>query len=231
LPLCNKTLQMLAYLNMDPETRKLFLLDELCSRLASMLIQCLGKLVGSKGMDLTVGNPEKLEFRPKEMLRDLCAIFAHFASSDIFQNECAKAGCDSNLLRSVVKTCRRLNLLELESMLAFGALPDAIDAAASRVALEEDMLVGAPDEFLDEILSTFMKDPVVLPSGHIVDRSTITQHLLNDPMDPFSRQPLTADQVQPAVDLKRRMEAWLEEKHRARRSRSGDHGAPGMQVG
>ena len=39
----------------------------------------------------------------------------------------------------------------------------------------------APDEFLDPLLSTLMRDPVRLPtSGNVVDRSTISQHLLND---------------------------------------------------
>ena len=39
----------------------------------------------------------------------------------------------------------------------------------------------APEEFLDPLMSTIMRDPVRLPtSGNIVDRATISQHLLND---------------------------------------------------
>jgi hypothetical protein len=42
-------------------------------------------------------------------------------------------------------------------------------------------MADAPDEFLDPLLMTLMRDPVRLPtSGNIVDRSTIAQHLLND---------------------------------------------------
>ena len=54
LPLCNKTLQMFGYLNTDPDIRSLFLLDEMCPRLVNMLVHVLGKLVGSKGLDLKV---------------------------------------------------------------------------------------------------------------------------------------------------------------------------------
>jgi ubiquitin conjugation factor E4 B len=216
LPLCNKTLQMFGYLNTDTDIRNLFLLDELCSRLVTMLLHVLTKLVGSKGLDLKVDNPEQYDFRPKEMLRDLCAIFSLFADSYNFREECAKSGCDPSLLRSAVKTCRRLNLLEGESMDAFEKLPKEVEAAAERVAHDEELLVDAPDEFLDEILSTFMKDPVILPSGHYVDRSTITQHLLNDAIDPFNREVLTIDQVKPAVELKERMNTWLEAKRAAR---------------
>lgn len=216
LPLCNKTMQMFGYLNTDNDIRSLFLCDELCSRLVTMLVHVLTKLVGSKGLELKVDNPEQYDFRPKEMLQDLCAIFGLFASSSVFREECAKSGCDPILLRKAVSTCQRLNLLTGESMEAFQSLPDAVEVAARQVANDEQLLVDAPDEFLDEILSTFMKDPVVLPSGHYVDRSTITQHLLNDPTDPFNREPLTMDQVKPAVELKEKMTAWLAEKRASR---------------
>jgi ubiquitin conjugation factor E4 B len=54
LPLCNKTLQMLGYLNTDEDIRNLFLLPEMCSRLVSMLLHVLVKLVGSRGLELKV---------------------------------------------------------------------------------------------------------------------------------------------------------------------------------
>jgi ubiquitin conjugation factor E4 B len=54
LPLCNKTLQMLGYLNTDMDIRKLFLLEEMCPRLVNMLLHVLTKLVGSRGLDLKV---------------------------------------------------------------------------------------------------------------------------------------------------------------------------------
>lgn len=163
-------------------------------------------------------DPELYEFRPKEMLRDLCAIFALFSASSDFQMECAKSGCDPGLLRSASKTCQRLNLLTGESMTAFETLPDLVEEASRTVAEDEALLTDAPDEFLDEILSTFMKDPCILPSGHFVDRSTITQHLLNDPIDPFNREPMTIDDVKPATELKARIEQWLEGKRAARRA-------------
>lgn len=218
LPLCNKTLQMFGYLNTDADIRSLFLLDELCPRLVGMLLHVLTKLVGSRGLELKVDNPEQYEFRPKEMLRDLCAIFSLFATQETFQLECARAGCEPNLLQSAVKTCLRLNLMTGESMTAFESLPGLVDEALKEVNQDAFLTADAPDEFLDEIMSTYMKEPVVLPSGHFVDRSTITQHLLNDPIDPFSREPMTADDIKPAVELQAKMEAWLAEKRQARLS-------------
>lgn len=44
---------------------------------------------------------------------------------------------------------------------------------------EEELLADAPDEFLDPIMGTLMKDPVKLPtSGNIVDRAIISRHIL-----------------------------------------------------
>jgi ubiquitin conjugation factor E4 B len=163
-----------------------------------------------------VDDPEQYEFRPKEMLRDLCAIFALFSSSDVFAKECARNECDPNLLRSAIKTCKRLNLLvEGESLKAFETLPAKVEAAALVVSRDEELYRDAPDEFLDELMATFMMDPVKLPSGHYVDRSTITQHLLNDPTDPFSRAPMSVDDVVPATELQERMSEWLEAKRQS----------------
>lgn len=212
LPLCNKTLKMFGYLNTDKDIRNLFLLDELCPRLVQMLLHVLTKLVGSKGLELKVDNPEELEFKPKIMLQDLCRIFSLFANAEVFSVECAKSGCNPTLLQTALKTVRRINLLSGDELAAFESLPAKVETALQKVASDEALLQNAPDEFKDEILDTLMKDPVRLPSGHVVDHSTIAQHLLNDPTDPFNRSPLKLEEVEPATELKQRIQAWIAEK-------------------
>lgn len=217
LPLCNKTLQMLGWLNTDPDIRKLFLLEEMCSRLVNMLFHVLLKLVGSKGLELKVDNPESYNFRPKDMLRDLCAIFANFSSADEFVLECARSGYyNADLIIKSVKTCQRLQLLTGEAMDDFAALTGRVAEASKGVEDFDTLTADAPDEFLDPLMCTFMKDPVYLPtSDNYVDRSTITQHLLNDPHDPFNRKDLTPDMVKDAPELKEKIDRWLEEKRQA----------------
>ncbi len=46
-------------------------------------------------------------------------------------------------------------------------------------------------------MDTLMSDPVILPSGIIMDRAIIIRHLLNSQTDPFNRQPLTEDELKP----------------------------------
>jgi ubiquitin conjugation factor E4 B len=101
----------------------------------------------------------------------------------------------------------------------FESLPELVAAAAQTVASDDALFTDAPDEFLDPLMCTFMKDPVLLPtSDTIIDRSTITQHLLNDPTDPFNRKDLTIDMVVPATELKEKMNKWVEEKRAAANS-------------
>ncbi len=84
-----------------------------------------------------------------------------------------------------------------------------VAAAAAVAKAEDEAMEDAPDEFLDPLLYTVMEDPVRLPtSGKYMDRSTIQQHLLNDNSDPFNRAPLTPDMLEPATELKAKIEAW-----------------------
>ena len=64
-----------------------------------------------------------------------------------------------------------------------------------------------------------MTDPVKLPSGQVLDRSTILQHLLTDTRDPFSREAMTEDDLVEMPELREQIHAWMAEK-------SGQRGKP-----
>ena len=97
-------------------------------------------------------------------------------------------------------------------MIAFDSLPDAVEKVVGKVTAEEALLGDIPEEFTDPIVDELMRDPVILPSGNIVDRATIRQQLLNKPLDPFNRAPMTMDDIEPAVELKAKIDAWLASK-------------------
>ncbi|CAF5211047.1 unnamed protein product, partial [Rotaria magnacalcarata] len=62
------------------------------------------------------------------------------------------------------------------------------------------------------LMCTVMTDPVILPSGVIMDRSVIIKHLLNSSTDPFNRLPLTIEQLIPAAQLKEQIDNWIHDK-------------------
>ena len=104
-------------------------------------------------------------------------------------------------------------------MESFTSLPEKVKMASKNVQHNEALFVDAPDEFMDPLMCTFMTDPVLLPTSNtIIDRATITQHLLNDPHDPFNRKDLTVDMIEPATELKERMTKWVAEKREERDS-------------
>ena len=180
----------------------------------NMLLYVLSKLVGAKGMELKVDNPENYNFRPKEMLRDLCFIFVIFANHDEFQSYFPKSGhYNRELMDKTVRTCSKLNLLSPKDMESFASFPEKVESKLKVMEDDDAITSDAPDDFLDPLMCTFMKDPVILPtSGTVIDRATIRQHLLNDPHDPFNREPLSIDMVKPATELKERMAKWIMEK-------------------
>jgi len=96
-------------------------------------------------------------------------------------------------------------------------VPALTEAATTQAEDEElDLEEGAPDDFLDPMMFTLMTDPVRLPtSGTIMDRQHIARALLDNPQDPFSRQPLTAAELEPEVELKARIEAYVAQKRAA----------------
>jgi ubiquitin conjugation factor E4 B len=98
----------------------------------------------------------------------------------------------------------------------FEKLAQAVEASRAARALEEPPSDDAPEEFLDALTYTVMRDPVRLPgSGSILDRATIERHLLDHQEDPFTRKPLTASELQPLPDLKARIEQWKAVKKQA----------------
>jgi len=98
---------------------------------------------------------------------------------------------------------------EIEKLLLFVTKVEEMKAT---VEAEED-LGEIPDEFLDPLMYTLMRDPVTLPSSRtVIDRATIKSHLLSDAKDPFNRAPLTLEEVIPNVELKARIVAFLAER-------------------
>ncbi|KAL3790363.1 hypothetical protein HJC23_002749, partial [Cyclotella cryptica] len=92
LPLCNSVVKMLCFLNTNKDIRDMFLLPEMCPRLANMLLHVLTKFISTRGMDLKVDNPESYNFCPKDVLQDVCVVFSSFAAATTeFQLECARS--------------------------------------------------------------------------------------------------------------------------------------------
>ena len=125
------------------------------------------------------------------------------------------------LLPRCAQTLRRLGALSSAQLDALDQLAKAAGVAREALSLDDGLENEAPEEFVDPLTAELMKSPVKLPSGNVVDDSTIRQHLLNELSDPFSRQPLEPADLEPLPDLKKRIEEWLAAKRAERRAARG----------
>lgn len=211
LTLARETVDMFHYLTVD--IKEPFLRPELVDRLASMLNFNLQQLCGKKCKDLKVRNPDKYGWEPRRLLSQLVDIYLHldcdkFAEAlagdersfrkELFEDAAAR------LERISIKTATQIEQFRALAVKAFHILENNQKA--------DDWLADAPDEFKDPLMDTLMSDPVLLPSGQIMDRSVIMRHLLNSNTDPFNRQVLTEEMLIPANDLKERIRIWKSEK-------------------
>lgn len=206
-----------------------FTAPEVVQRLADMLDYNLEALVGPKSSELKVENPEQYKFHPAQLLGELISVYLNLSSKRSFAVAVARDGRSYKHanFETAVLIQRKHNTAkpaaDLDALLRFA---DVVQAQRNAEAAEEADLGDAPDEFLDPLLATIMEDPVILPvSRTVMDRSTIRQHLLSDPHDPFNRSPLKIEDVLPAPDVREQIQRWKREKLAARRAGDGGGGA------
>ncbi|XP_044253730.1 ubiquitin conjugation factor E4 B [Tribolium madens] len=214
LTLARETVDMFHYLTVD--IKEPFLRPELVDRLASMLNFNLQQLCGPKCKNLKVRNPDKYGWEPRRLLSQLVDIYLHL---DCEQFAAALAGDERSfrkeLFNDAAARLERLSIKTPVEIERFKALADKAFHVYQNNQKSDDWMSDAPDEFKDPLMDTLMTDPVLLPSGQVMDRSVIMRHLLNSSTDPFNRQPLTEDMLQPVNELKERIRIWKSEKTRS----------------
>lgn len=215
LALATETVEMFHILT--KQVQKPFLRPELGPRLAAMLNFNLQQLCGPKCRDLKVENPEKYGFEPKKLLDQLtdiylqldCARFAKAIADD-------QRSYSRELFEEVISKMRKAGIKSSIAIEKFKLLSEKVEEIVARNSQSEMDYSDAPDEFKDPLMDTLMTDPVILPSGNIMDRSIILRHLLNSPTDPFNRQPLTESMLESVPELKERIHTWMREKQGGR---------------
>uniref|UniRef100_A0A8B9PPE1 Ubiquitin conjugation factor E4 A n=1 Tax=Apteryx owenii TaxID=8824 RepID=A0A8B9PPE1_APTOW len=208
----NETIGTLAFLT--SEIKSLFVHPFLAERIISMLNYFLQHLVGPKMGALKVKDFSEFDFKPQQLVSDICTIYLNLGDEENFCATVPKDGrsYSPTLFAQTVRVLKKINKPG-NMIVAFSNLAERIKSLADRQQQEEETYADACDEFLDPIMSTLMSDPVILPSSRVtVDRSTIARHLLSDQTDPFNRSPLTMDQIRPNTELKEKIQQWLAER-------------------
>ncbi|KAJ8117830.1 hypothetical protein ONZ43_g4113 [Nemania bipapillata] len=194
--------------------RDSFTMPEIVVRLAGMLNYNLESLVGPKRGQLKVEDAKKYHFDPKTLLSDFIDVYLNLGSKPDFIKAVASDG--RSYKPSNFEAASQLLQHSLgkppEVITAWNDLRKMVAEAKEELDQAELDLGEIPSDFEDPIMGDLMTDPVILPSGHIMDRSTIVQQLLSSPKDPFSNVIMTIDDVIPAHELRKQIEAWKAER-------------------
>jgi len=209
LTLATETVDIFHYLTesiQDP-----FLIPELADRLAAMLNYNLQQLCGPTCNNLKVRTPEKYGWEPKKLLDQMTGIYLHLGRSPLFATAIAndERSYSKELFDDAVSRMRKACIKTATEIEQFQELRDKVEKIVVEKRMAEVDYGEIPDEFRDPLMATLMTDPVILPSGVIMDRPIILRHLLNSQTDPFNRQLLTESQLEPAVELKQRIHDWM----------------------
>lgn len=211
LTLATETVEMFHYFT--EKIKRPFLTETLVDRLAAMLDFNLQQLCGPKCKDLKVKNPAKYGWEPKKLLNTLTDIYLHLDCEDfataIAQDE---RSYSKELFDDAITRMMKARIKTETEIEHFRSLQERVQKIVVQHMEAEEDFGEIPDEFKDPLMDTLMKDPVKLPSGTVMERAIITRHLLNSQTDPFNRMPLTEDELQPDLELKRRIEVWKQEK-------------------
>jgi len=183
-------------------------------RLSAMLNYFLHKLTGPGMKEFKVQNFEHHDFKPSVMVAEICKIYINLCHNDDF---CQAISSDERSYSAELLPKATATLIKIsqppDMIQKFEDLTVKIQNAAEKQLQEVDLAEFAPEEFIDPIIGTLMKEPVMLPSSkNIVDKTTIARHILSDQSDPYNRSPLTLDQVIPQSELKERIEQWITKK-------------------
>ncbi|KAG2153094.1 ubiquitin elongating factor core-domain-containing protein [Suillus bovinus] len=200
------------------ETKGPFMMPEIVDKLAAMLDYNLDALVGPKCGELRVQDPEKYKFNPRQLLSDILQVYINLSDQEEFVRAVANDGRSyrKELFEAAMETARRVPLKTEAEIGVVRSFVSKVEEMKTTIEAEED-LGEIPEEFLDPLMATIMRDPVTLPSSRVViDRSTIKSHLLSDSKDPFNRMPLEIENVVPNVELKAQIDAFIAERRTKR---------------
>jgi ubiquitin conjugation factor E4 B len=212
MQLTNETISMMKLFTKTLSSS--FTMPEIVDRVAAMVDYTLETIVGPKSTNLVVDHPEKYKFSPKTLLSEFIDIYLNLGVSQNFIEAVARDGRSykPEVFDRASHIMTKHSLKSPEEVAAWEALKNRFKAVKEADDQDDEDFGEIPEEYLDQIMFSLMKDPVILPTSKaVVDRSTIQGHLLSDPHDPFNRMPLKIEDVIEDAELKAKINAWREE--------------------
>jgi len=194
-----------------------FLSDETKDKLALTLNFILSSFSGKNANFLEVMKPHQgLDYNPGIIVKKILALYLNFSQKQEFLLEVVsdEQNFSFELFQKTTKIIVTMGLLETDHFVKWEGLVESLKQKEQEKENEEKLMgeiEDIPQEYLDTLMNTIMKEPVMLPASKVVvDRTTIRKHLLTNSTDPFNRSPLTAEMLIPQPELKQKITEFVE---------------------
>jgi ubiquitin conjugation factor E4 B len=213
LILGSDTMELFMYLTSDAP--KAFYQHALGDRVASMLNHNILQLCGPKCAELKVKDAViRFHWNPRRLLEQIVKVYLNLDSDEFA--ECVaqdERSYTPEKFQGIITKLHSQSILPISQVERFKNLVEKVERIyKEKQQQEDDFGDDVPEEFKDPVMDTFMTDPVKLPSGYVMDRKIIARHLLSSQTDPFTRQALTEEQLQPDLELKAKIDEWIKQR-------------------
>ena len=198
--------------NHTERNRKVFLNKNIFFRLFSTLNSALNLLVGEKSGEIKIPKKEAYGLDPKEILRQVVLIIINMLRANdklVFNSE-----LNPDLVQKAINLCSSKYILNDDQIRELEIVADLLKSTKEKESLDNSPIIDdIPDDFLDPLTFIIMKNPVVMKTSKTtIDMTTFNQIMLNDQLDPFSRQPINETLIFPNEELKKRIEQFLKDR-------------------
>merc|ERR1712228_766221 len=216
--LANESIELLQYV--CTHTPEPFMDHLILPRIAVLVSVYLDRL--GHGSDLRVkGNLRKdYNFNAKFLLVTVVSIFNVLCSEN---SEFLDAIVEDEAHFNYKSYTKAISVLRKKDLMTSGEIQMFESALAILIKKFEEkknielMLGDIPNKYLDPIMQTLMTDPVILGKNknekdtnkYVMDRKVIERHLMNNPNNPFNREPLTKNELIPDNELKQEIDEWV----------------------
>lgn len=187
-----------------------------------MLVKSLTKLAGKNSKELKIANPGAFDFDPRKLLQSVAGCLAKFCDIKEFWQEIPRCGIPVADFYFACENISRRQLVSNDAVFGLDKLMHSVRQIERETAREDSVWDDAPEWALCPLLSVPLRNPVALPSKGkeriIVERESIRHHCLTHAEHPYTREPMTMDEVDkfnetPDVkaeieELKQRIKAW-----------------------
>lgn len=196
--------------------------EQLEEKFVTSLNYTIAQIIGVNADTLSVQKMKELKFDVRQILRLVSLILLNYKSEDSILRKMVEdeRSYDIKFYQNTVLLLLKENLINEDQIYSIQLLMERWKVFSAEKKQEDDFIISLgeniPEEFIDPIMNTIMKEPVLLPTSNVImDKATVLKHLIVDATDPFNRKDLNEGMLISQSELQQKIKAYVGEKRMA----------------